>query len=350
MRTKSLKQNEKKSPNAKASGLQLMLSMILLLFLVISFAGCSQKTEPVTPTPTSQTIEDSVARKEVIALVETFGSRLQKVALLEPEEDLKMDLVKYYGDLVEQDLLDVWLANPEAAPGKLTSSPWPDRIEVGAVEKIDSGLWRVEGELIEVTSVEGPGGMPAALRPVEAVVANTVEGWRIQEFVMGAYEVQQTQNTPEALESFSLMAGTVVLSLNAWDNELLELPEIGTPLSESIEVLGQTSDTFAGSFVKTVTYEDLELIWTSPKDNGKTFWLMRMTTNQPTIQTPEGIRVSMTLDELKSAYKDLEQIPDGRIDPENAAYRRSLREGYQYMVFEIQKGKIVKIEVYVELP
>lgn len=198
--------------------------------------------------------------------------------------------------------------------------------------------------------MEGPGGTPAALRTIEAVVENTTEGWRIQAFDMGAYEVLQTQNTPEALESFSLMAGTVVLSLNAWDNELLELPDIGSPLSESIEVLGQTSDTFAGSFVKTVACENLELVWISPKDNGKTFWLMRMTTTQPTIQTPEGIGVSMTLDELKSAYSDLEQVPDGRTDPENAAYRRSLREGYQYMVFEIQKGKIVKIEVYVELP
>lgn len=348
MSTLSLKRNDKKSPNAKVSGLHLLLSIILSLFLAISFAGCSLKPEPVTPT--SQAIEDSAARQEVIALIESFGSKLQQVALLEPEEDLKADLMKYYGDLVEHDLLDVWLADPEAAPGRLTSSPWPDRIEAVAVEKIDSGLWRVEGKLIEVTSVEGPGGTPAALRPIEAVVENTSEGWRIQAFDMGAYEVLQIQNTPEALESFSLMAGTVVLSLNAWDNELLELPEIGSPLSESIEVLGQTSDTFAGSFVKTVAYENLELVWISPKDNGKTFWLMRMITTQPTVQTPEGIRVGMTLDELKSVYDDLEQVPDGRTDPENAAYRRSLREGYQYMVFEIQKGKIVKIEVYVELP
>lgn len=75
-----------------------------------------------------------------------------------------------YGDYVSPALLAKWLNDPLNAPGRLTSSPWPDRIEILSIEPLSEYAYEVEGEIIEITSVEKASGGVAAKRPITFVV------------------------------------------------------------------------------------------------------------------------------------------------------------------------------------
>ena len=63
-----------------------------------------------------------------------FGSRLKLVSLLAPEDVLRRDIEEHFVDLVTPELLNKWLDDPTAAPGRLTSSPWPECIAVDEVK------------------------------------------------------------------------------------------------------------------------------------------------------------------------------------------------------------------------
>ena len=85
--------------------------------------------------------------------MEKFGSVLQKVSLLGPKEELEKSM-KEYGDVVSSGLLEQWLTDPLNAPGRLTSSPWPDRIDIKTTEKLSDNSYELNGEVIEITNVD----------------------------------------------------------------------------------------------------------------------------------------------------------------------------------------------------
>lgn len=89
---------------------------------------------------------------EVTALVEGFGEKLKSVYLTSPPEIVRQDIAENYGDYVQSELLLEWLNDPQKAPGRLTSSPWPERIEISLLEKLSKDIYRVHGQIIEVTS------------------------------------------------------------------------------------------------------------------------------------------------------------------------------------------------------
>jgi hypothetical protein len=122
-------------------------------------------------------------------LVEEFGTHLKNVSLLAPEGELAASMQREYGDLVTPQLISLWLADPQNAPGRLTSSPWPDRINVSGVESVGE-TFRVQGEIVEVSSEGGGiGESPAesARRPITLTVERTIDGWRITAVTLGAY-------------------------------------------------------------------------------------------------------------------------------------------------------------------
>lgn len=131
----------------------------------------------------------------VTAMAEEFGSRLKNVSLLAPAEDLKESMEDSYGDLVAPDLIEAWLKDPENAPGRLVSSPWPDRIEVQSAEALQDGSYEVEGKIIEITSTEEESGGIAAQRPVTLhLIPGEVPGdWLIDEVAMGPYDTAAGQ-------------------------------------------------------------------------------------------------------------------------------------------------------------
>jgi hypothetical protein len=135
------------------------------------------------------------------------------------------------------------------------------------------------------------------------------------------------------------------------DTSAEELNEIlGKPIEDKKEVLGSEADTFAGAVIQTLTYEGLTIYLFSAQEDPEEFWIMNMIAEDPEIYTPDGIRVGSTLAELKTAYPELAQVPDGRTDENSSAYMISNWEEFKAMEFEVEEGVVTQIKVYVELP
>ncbi|MBE3577021.1 MAG: hypothetical protein IMX00_04955 [Limnochordales bacterium] len=149
--------------------------------------------------------EDGDARA-VAALVEDFGRRLQLVSLLAPTESLAKTMQEHYGNLVASpELIDRWLDNPLHAPGRLTSSPWPDRIEITSIEKLSERSYRVEGKIIEITSTEMQGSGVAAQRPITLLVERVADRWLISDVTVG--EETDHSSLPASWEGYQVIAG-----------------------------------------------------------------------------------------------------------------------------------------------
>lgn len=161
-----------------------MKKLLMILFVMIfsiSLTGCSEKGAQ----DKNSDEEDNMA---VAALVESFGNKLQQVSLLAPPEDLKKNMEENYGGYLTSELLTEFLNDPDNAPGKLTSSPWPDRIEITSTEKTSEGLYEVTGTIIEVTSTEQGTENAAAKRPITLEVKKVDGEWLISSVVLGNYE------------------------------------------------------------------------------------------------------------------------------------------------------------------
>lgn len=119
-------------------------------------------------------------------LVTEFGEQLQKVPLTAEDPEITRQAIRdNYSAYVTPELLEQWLADPEHAPGRLTSSPWPDRIAVSTFTEQGSG-YVVEGSVIYVTSVEVENGGAA---DETAVLIQVIS--RDGEWLIAAYQEQQ---------------------------------------------------------------------------------------------------------------------------------------------------------------
>jgi len=135
----------------------------------------------------NKTDENSANIEKVANLVKNFGSKLQLVSLLAPEDILKKSMEENYGSLVSEALIEKWIKDPLNAPGRLTSSPWPDRIEIISIVKLSKDTYEVKGEIIEVTSQEKGTAKAAAKRPIKLIVKNE-NRWLIEDVNLSAYK------------------------------------------------------------------------------------------------------------------------------------------------------------------
>lgn len=126
-------------------------------------------------------------KQDIRALVEAFGKTLRTVSLSAAEDVAAASLEENYRSFVTPELLQKWKADPQSAPGRTVSSPWPDRIDILSMEIIDSTRYAVQGEIIEVTSVEMENGGAAAKRPVTLTVQRVNGRWLIDSVTMGEY-------------------------------------------------------------------------------------------------------------------------------------------------------------------
>ena len=125
-----------------------------------------------TATPTSSAVvADPTATpdplQEVATHVEEFGTHLQLVSVLAP--DAAAQIEAEYAAFVSPELLEAWMADPASAPGRVTSSPWPDRIEVTEVTQEDFDSFHVEAELVEATNDDSEVARYALLIQVERI-------------------------------------------------------------------------------------------------------------------------------------------------------------------------------------
>jgi hypothetical protein len=113
-------------------------------------------------------------------LVQNFGKSLQTVSLLAP--DAAQQLQKQYSDFVTPSLLETWMSDVTKAPGRMVSSPWPDRIEITNLAVDDSDKYVITGFVVEVTSVELVNGGAAAKIPIRIVIQKDQGHWLITDY------------------------------------------------------------------------------------------------------------------------------------------------------------------------
>jgi hypothetical protein len=159
-----------------------LISAFLVLFSM-SLIGCTNSLNLATPPQEGESDETAIRN-----VVDRFGAKLQMVSLLAPEDVLNESIREHYSDLASPALLRDWSANPTEAPGRLTSSPWPDRIEISALKEVADGEYEVQGSIVEVTSADNEESGFAAKRPV-TITLKKIEGhWLIDKVTLGGYE------------------------------------------------------------------------------------------------------------------------------------------------------------------
>ncbi|MDO8515736.1 MAG: hypothetical protein Q7S28_00610 [bacterium] len=132
---------------------------------------------PAPPTPVPTTDEEAVRD-----LVTRFGEKLRMVSLAAPKELLISQIEEAYSPFVSEGLLTAWRENPERAPGRFTSNPWPEKIEILLVEPSDEGSYEVQGKVIEITSINEVNGGSANEYPVALKIRNQNGKWVITGF------------------------------------------------------------------------------------------------------------------------------------------------------------------------
>ena len=93
--------------------------------------------------------------------VAAFGQTLRQVSIMAP--DASTTIASTYAPYVDQTLLMQWEANPQSAPGKVVSSPWPDHIQIDSVSAQGTG-YVVDGELVFMTSTGNAGKTPVVIQ------------------------------------------------------------------------------------------------------------------------------------------------------------------------------------------
>ncbi|MCK9187361.1 MAG: hypothetical protein PHS16_02405 [Candidatus Colwellbacteria bacterium] len=167
-----------------------VLLIIILTLLFLGFRGMQTNTDK----------EKAIVQE----IVFNFGSKLKNVSLLAPEDNLKESILDNYNDYVDPVLLNSWLDNTAEAPGRLTSSPWPEKIDISEIKKIGSRSYKISGDIIEVTNIELERGGFAAKKPITLSVAEKNGKWVITNILIGEYEGGLSYRNNEYGFSFSL--------------------------------------------------------------------------------------------------------------------------------------------------
>lgn len=120
---------------------------------------------------------------QIRAQTEGFGEALQQVSLLAPDDVRQAEMQENYSAYLSPNVLNEWKNDSSHAVGRLTSSPWPARIEIQTVTKRDDGTYEVKGDIIEVTNADPD----VARRPVTLVFEKQNGRWLIASVEAGDY-------------------------------------------------------------------------------------------------------------------------------------------------------------------
>ncbi len=155
-----------------------------------------------------QGVIDGTHEGDVRSTVAAFGNQLNSVSRLSPH--VADEIRAAYGPYVSEPLLAAWVANPEAAPGRITSSPWPDHIEVDTVTLTESGSYDVTGRVMLLSSTGDAGSVPVFL-----TVADSEAGYRITSYEEGTapHETPSERTISLALQETGTVSGITLTPL-----------------------------------------------------------------------------------------------------------------------------------------
>jgi len=122
-----------------------------------------------------------------MSLVKAFHANTSHVSLMAAAETVAQEIKENYAGFVTPGLLKKWVDDPVNAPGRASSSPWPERIEVSGINKLSETEYEVKGTEIWVTSIELTSGGAAQKRPVVLNVIQAGDEWKISNIVFGEW-------------------------------------------------------------------------------------------------------------------------------------------------------------------
>ncbi|MGE5390951.1 MAG: hypothetical protein ACM3PE_07790 [Deltaproteobacteria bacterium] len=209
-----------------------LIALIMLLSVSLFGCGTGTKQGKVNNSPEQAKAADKQA---VISHVKGFGKQLSMVSLTAPTDTVAKDMMKYYSSYVSSQLINTWAKDPLKAPGRLTSSPWPDRIEIQSTTRVSADTYKVNGNIIEITSTEKTTGKAAAKRPITLQVKKINNRWLITEATVGNEQAENNAliytNTQYGF-SFSLPAtwkGYTIVN-SQWQGLAINGPNSGKPV------------------------------------------------------------------------------------------------------------------------
>lgn len=146
--------------------------LLIYLIAIGLLSACASRSTPASIPP------------EVKQLVEELGRKLQTVSLLSP--NVQDEIAGTYSEYVSSELLEAWISDLSQAPGRIVSSPWPDRIEITTASQISEDEYSISATIIEITISELVSGGVANTIPVRVKVRRLNGKWRIIEFIQQA--------------------------------------------------------------------------------------------------------------------------------------------------------------------
>lgn len=133
----------------------------------------------IIDTASDLTMEEKI---QIENLVKNFGENLKNVFLMSPEDIVKDSLKENYEEFVSPALLEKWQNDTVNAPGRVSSSPWPERIDIVSIEKLSDFEYVVNGNIIDMTSVEMTQGGIAGSKPVTLNIKKIEDQWLIDDY------------------------------------------------------------------------------------------------------------------------------------------------------------------------
>jgi hypothetical protein len=176
--------------------------VIVLIVLIVGVGGFYVWQNLSNPQQTEQPKQSEQTDEALIrVVVEDFGKSLKNVSLQAPKETAIKSIEENYKDFITPQLLDTWKADPSKALGRFVSSPWPDRIEIQEITKINDTQYLVKGKIIEITSVEEIEGGVTNERDVEISVIKSNDKWLINDVSSISHiDTSNWQNSTQSMD------------------------------------------------------------------------------------------------------------------------------------------------------
>ena len=167
----------------QATEVTMRIIVVISVAIFLTTSGTHLWAE--VPTAIHRISDQETAVKMVVT---EFGKRLRMVAVLAPKEMVAKAMDEEYSALVSADLLAIWKNDPEKAPGKRTSSPSPERIDISSIEAKGHDTYVVKGRVILLTAQERRDGGIFQANPVTMTVEQRHGKW-----IITAYREQEAE-------------------------------------------------------------------------------------------------------------------------------------------------------------
>ncbi|MGI2294959.1 hypothetical protein [Paenibacillus sp. GXUN7292] len=152
-----------------------------------------------------------------------------------------------------------------------------------------------------------------------------------------------TEDAAGAIPFYAMSVDDTLIPLWVKEHEADLVKLLGDPINEAVKRLGEDGEDagpFAGTYVKDLTYDGLELKLAS--GGGEEYRIIGMRISSSKYATSLGIKVGDTAEQVEAAYPFIEVALDGRTPPGNYAY--SISEGLpRGLLIEMKNNKVAEL-------